>query len=773
MQKLCNRKQLPLAAFVAASIATPFAASPAQAVGLLEVVMVTALKREESLQEAPLAVSVIKEEDIKAMRLFDVTDIGQASPSLQMPAYPFSSNNYALFMRGIGNADSIVLTKDNTVGLYYDGVYAARSTGMLTELVDLERVEVVRGPQGTLYGRNTTGGAINLITKKPTGELGGDVSFSAGNYNYLRGAARLDLPDMAGFKLKLSAVFSERDGWVENEIAPADREFVPEDVLGFPYNDYYKQESDGYRFAVRYDGLEDLLVDYSYDLSDVDTTPPYFQYGGPTGGLNPAGLPITDSFPDRLENARSPIGGGKTAYYLPNSNTEVEGHNLTISYNLNDSLTIKSITGYREFDDDVSQNFSESFGSAGTLSTHTVTHHEQFSQEFQFVGTYDRFNYVGGLYYFEEEGTQTEEQFVDRALTDEFGIEVLDLITMMPCDLGFGDLPACTDFSLIFPAFLGEYAVDTDIESWAAFGQLTYSVLDNLDLTLGLRYTDDEREAVRTNDGLFVNAFPPGESSSQDEQVDYTLIADYRLNDEMSSYVKVATGFRSGGSSRNGADFNKSFGKEELISYELGFKSEFSQQVRLNSAVFLTQIDDIILDYLPDPVNSPGNVEVFNSGEADIWGLELELEYAITENVRFGAGYTYLDYDFEDVIFPDGSDNTDTTELVWAPEHALSFTFDWAVPMDCGDLLFHLDGSWQDDQFALANTDSGEVVVGDYGLLNGSISLANVELGGSSVEFSVWGRNLTDEDSPNYKIGATAQTFLAPRMYGADIRFSF
>ncbi|NND67436.1 MAG: TonB-dependent receptor [Halioglobus sp.] len=753
------RTPLSIAILLAAPIAAP------EAFAVLEEVKVTAQKREESLQDTPIAMSASNAADIVAKALITARDIFVDSPNVQSPAYPFSSNNLALFIRGIGNADSIVLTKDNTVGLYFDGVYAARTTGLLSDLIALERVEILRGPQGTLYGRNTTAGAVNFISAKPTGELGADVSVSAGDYNYLRGTGHLDLPDMGGFKAKLSAAFSERDGWVENE--------GPNEVPGYKYNDYYEQESDGYRLALRFDGIDNLLVDYSYDYSEVDYTTPYFQYSGAAGGLSVAFMPITNSFTDRLENTRSPVGGAKTAYYLPASQTEVEGHNLTVTYDINDNMTLKSITGIREFEDDVSQNFSESFGGAGSLSTHTITDHEQFSQEIQLIGTHDRITYVGGLYYFEEEGTQAEQQFVDRALAEEVGIQVLDLITNMPCGTGLGALPACTDFTAIFPAFLGEYTAETDIESWAAFGQVTYTVIDDLDLTLGLRYTDDDREAVRTNDGFFINAFPPGVSASQDEQLDYTLVADYNINDDMSSYFKIATGFRSGGSSRNGSDFNKSFGKEELISYELGFKSEFSDRVRLNTAVFFMQIDDIILDYLPDPVNSPSNVEVFNSGEADVWGLEIDLQAAITDNFLVGLGYAYLDYDFEDTIFPDGSDNTDTTELVWAPEHALSLSTDYHVPMDCGELRFHFDYAWQDDQFALANTDSGEVVVGDYGLLNGRISMAEVEMAGGSWEFAIWGRNLTDEDSANYKIGATAQTFLAPRMYGGEVRFSF
>jgi iron complex outermembrane receptor protein len=736
----------------------------------LEEVIVTAQKRVATLQETPIAISAFNADQIQNMGLIDAQDIGMASPYLQMPAYPTSSNNLAIFIRGIGNADSIVLTKDPTAGLYYDGVYAARSTGLLADLSDLERVEILRGPQGTLYGRNTMAGAVNFINAKPTGEFGFKQSLSAGDYDSWRSVSHLSLPDASGFKSKFTATFSDRDGWVENE--------GPNEVPGYEYSDYYKKETEGYRAALRYDGIERLLVDYSYDYSDITSSAPYFQYGGPTGGLTAGFVPITSSFPDRLKRTRTPTGGGEFAYYLPESKTEVTGHNLTASIDINDQLTFKSITGYRDFDDDNSTNFSQAFGNAGTLEVHTKTEQDQWSQEFQLIGSAERLEYVGGLYYFNENGEQKERQFLDRAAVDELGIYAFDFITMMPCSDGTRPGPICTDFAAAtFPNYLGEFTVKTDVESWAGYGQATWTpdvLEDNLDLTLGLRYTDDERDATRTNDGWVFNSFQPGASDSQLDRVDYTAIADYSWTDAVSTYGKVSTGFRSGGSSRLGLDFNQPFDKEDVISYELGWKSEMlDQRLRVNGATYFMQVSDIILDYLPDPVNNPQFVNVFNSGDADVYGLEIDTEAAITDQFFVGFNFSYLNYEFNDTIFPDGSDNTDTTELVWAPEYAYTLTADYTVPLSMGELLFHLDYAWQDDQFALANTNFGKVEVEDYGLWNGRISLGNVELAGHNWQFALWGRNLTDEDTANYLIGATASTYLAPRMWGAEVIFEF
>ncbi len=759
-----TRKNLPLAVLLASGLVA------SNAMAQLEEVIVTAQKRVASLQDTPIAISAFNSEQIEAMGLIDAKDIGMASPYLQMPAYPTSSNNLAIFIRGIGNADSIVITKDPTVGLYYDGVYAARSTGLLADLSDLERVEILRGPQGTLYGRNTMAGAINFINAKPTGEFGFKQSLSAGNYDSWRSVSHLSLPDYSGFKSKFTATFSDRDGWVENEGA--------NEIPGYDYSDFYKKETEGYRAALRYDGVEKLLVDYSYDYSDITSTAPYFQYSGPTGGFTRAGAPITNSFSERLKNTRTPTGGEQFAFYLPDSTTEVNGHNLTASYELFDNLTLKSITGYRDYDDDNSTNFAQSFGGAGTLEVYTKTEQDQLSQEFQVIGSADRLEYVGGLYYFNENGDQKERQYLDRASVDELGIYAFDFVTMLPCSDGTRPGPICTDFvNATLPNYLGEYAVKTDVESWAGYGQATYTpnvLEDKLDLTLGLRYTDDEREATRTNDGWYANSYAPGATDSQKDRVDYTTIADYSWTDNFSTYAKVSTGFRSGGSSRNGLDFNQPFDNEDLTSYELGWKSEvLDSRLRVNGAAYFMQINDIILDYLPDPVNNPQLVESFNSGDADVYGLEADVQAAITDEFLVGLNLSYLSYDFSNVDFPDGTDHTDTTELVWAPEFAYAITADYTLPVSVGEVRFHLDYSWQDDQFALANTEFGKVEVADYGLVNARVSLADVTLADHNWQFAVWGRNLTDEDTANYQIGSTASTYLAPLMYGAEVIFEF
>lgn len=776
MKSISKTKQLTLAVMVASGVTSIPAIAQEKSSGLgLEEVVVTAQKRSESMQDIPIAMSAYDADSIQSMGFTSAKDVGLAAPSLQMPTYPTSSNNLALFIRGVGNTDSISLTKDNTVGVYYDGVYAGRSTGLLADLADLERVEILRGPQGTLYGRNTTSGAINFINAKPTGELGLKQTFTAGDMGIFRSVTNLNLPEVGGLKAKVTAAFSERDGWVDNKGANA--------VPGGKYEDFYSEDKEGYRIALRYDGLDNLTVDYSYDQSDMTTGAPYFQYSGPTGGLTAGGQPITNSFGGRLEETRTAVGGANKAYYQPPSQTDVEGHNLTIAYDLNDNITIKSITGYREFDDDTSVNFAEAFGAAGSIEINTVTHHEQFSQEFQLLGTYDRIKYVAGIYYLEEEAEQTERQYLDRATVDMTGIFAFDLPGFTPCSIfgmggdGAGGLaPACANPfgpGATFPVYLGEYTMDSDVESTALFGQVTWTpdvMEDRLDVTVGLRYTDDQRSSTRVNDGWAFNSFGSGATKPESENVDWSLVFDYRVSDTVSTYVKGATAFRAGGAGRNSLNYSQGFDEETLTSYELGWKMELAdRRVRLNGAIFRMEIDDIILDNLPDPVNNPQFVDVFNSGEAKIQGLELDMLAAVTENFTLGINYAYLDYDIKDAIFPDGSDRTDITELTWAPETAISLIADYAVPLAIGELKLHLDYSWQDDQLALANTEFGRVTVKRFGLWNGRVSLGDVEMAGGNWQFALWSKNLTDADNMNYRIGTTANTYLQPRTIGVDV----
>ena len=238
--------------------------------------------------------------------------------------------------------------------------------------------------------------------------------------------------------------------------------------------------------------------------------------------------------------------------------------------------------------------------------------------------------------------------------------------------------------------------------------------------------------------------FRAGASSSDKDKVDYTAVVDYNWTDDLSTYAKVATGFRSGGSSRNGLDFNQAFDQETVLSYELGWKSQLmDNHLRLNAAAFYMEVDDIILDYLPDPVNNPQFVEVFNSRRRGYLRCEVDLGGGAHGTLLVSFNYAYLDYDINDAIFPTAP--TGPAPPCWCGRRRALFGERRLQPADRGWRgQLHLDYSWQDSQYALANTDAGKVEVSSFGLLNGRISLADVNMFGGNWQFALWGKNLAN-----------------------------
>ncbi|MET0270210.1 MAG: TonB-dependent receptor plug domain-containing protein, partial [Sphingomonas sp.] len=243
--------------------APELAADVRASTGGVEEIVVTAERRSENLQRTPIAITAITAAGLQASGITDIRGVVQAAPSLYFAPYPSSNTTLVLFMRGQGIGDPNIITKDGGVGLYVDGVYQSRPQASAFDLADVERVEVLRGPQGTLYGRNTTGGAVNIISRKPSGEFGVRGLLSAGNLDYRRALMNLDLPEFAGFKVKLTGLYSRRDGWQTNP-----------DAAGVPdTNDFQSDRKVALRGAVRWEPSPDVTIDYAGDYSKQRTTP--------------------------------------------------------------------------------------------------------------------------------------------------------------------------------------------------------------------------------------------------------------------------------------------------------------------------------------------------------------------------------------------------------------------------------------------------------------------------------------------------------------------
>lgn len=710
----------------------------------IEEVIVTAQKREENIQTTPIAISAMTSQALENRGVVSFDGIAKASPSITFTPYPTSSNTLMLFMRGQGVSDPGQITHDGSVGLYENGFYIARPQASTFDLADLERVEILRGPQGTLYGRNTTGGAVNLITKDPTGEFGFKQNFTFGTRDQFRSLTTVNLPSWNDIATKFTVVKSSIDGSVKN--------------TGNSH-DYGEQEQLGGRFALRWTLSDDVTIDYFMEKGNLDSTPMYYQNTAWNGVL--PNYTSTGTPPKRTYRAID----------LPLSTSDFEGHGLTVSWDINDSLTLKSLTGYRKLNWDAHQDPADAYSYINTYFTSPVgipvssylrnlVHQHQFSQEFQISGSAfgNTVEYVGGLYYFKEDGSAF--------------------------------LNYTSEIAAIGVASSRDRYVDAEAKSQAGYFQATWTppILDDrFSITGGARYTKDNRSAERTvflNGVLYENGSSPTALAPQGAKNDQTfkkfnpsLTLSYNWTEDVSSYLKWTTGYKAGGSSESApiGAFGTTFSPEKVVSYELGLKSYlFDRQVRLNVALFESKFDDMQLDLSVDPLDA-SVVQGINAGKATVKGAEFELLYAPLEDLAFNLNYTYLHATVNELDAPAGTlfdpainpaspyqvgqDIKDTFALPYVPRHSLDFAADWKfLHLDNSDLSAHLDYRFQSSIFNTAQTgpavpNRNAFAVPSYGVLNARLTWAFQLPRGDHASVSLWGKNIANKQYPAQVIG--------------------
>ncbi len=703
---------------------------------VLDEVIVTAQKREQSLQDAPIAISVMNDVQLELRRIVDLKALETgAIPSLRVMPNGNTTSNLVVAIRGNAPGDPTEVTRDPAVAIYLDGVYLARSHGLGMDLVDLERIEVLRGPQGTLFGRNSIGGAVSLVSKKPTGKFGFRQSVDVGRFDELRSVTRIDLPTIAGVNAKLDFVHSERDGWVNNT-APGEA-------------DYTEYTKDGGRLAIHWPASDSFTLDYSFDFSDAETAQNYFQFYADRIG-------VFGDEPDRRSETRLPA-------QLEPSVSDQQGHSLIVSWNQSENLTIESISGYRKLEDISNNNYLGTLYFNG-LSDASVTDQDQLSQEFQLIGTHERLKWAAGIYYLKEDLSKT--------LQDSFTLDIFGLF-------GGGPLsqitPPTTFDALASGDFLPPRIVHSEARSTAVYGQATWTpaVLDDaLRLTLGLRYTEDERSATRFETALSI-------SDQDSEHVDTTAAVEYEWNDSVSTYAKWSTGYKAGGVNTRSVSFMP-FEEETADTIEIGLKSEFwERRARFNIAAFMTDYDDLQLDFI-DPVN-PTILETINAArKVDVDGLEFDLTVAPLEGLRIGASYSYLDGDMPLQPNPLAGGVLQQFFVPQAPKHAGALTLDYRFePWRFGTLSAHISMTSTDDYFYTPIV--GEQRTDSYTLFNARLTLADIALGpdGGTLKVSAWAENLTDEEYVviAFPIGdpavSIAQAFGDPRTLGVNVTYEF
>jgi iron complex outermembrane receptor protein len=759
------RKVAPvLKPLVAAMMIIPGGSVFAQTGGAkIEEVTVTAEKHEESLQNTPIAITALSAETLQAKGITSFEGIAKNSPSINFTPYPSSNNTLILFMRGQGVADPQQITQDGSVGLYEDGIFISRPQATTFDLADVERVEILRGPQGTLYGRNTTGGAVNIISKKPSGEFGFKEDATYGSYNKVRSLTTIDLPKFSDFAAKFTYLRSRQDGTVENKGGN---------------NDFNYEAQNAGRFALRWEPVDNFTADYSLEMGRLDSTPIYYQ--------NPA-LNGHKVACDQLLNGTGncPLGGGDTYYAkdsrmkesyraldLPMSDAEYMGNTLTLAWDVNDKLRINSLTGYRDLHSDVYQNYAEVFGVP--YQTYDKVDSHQFSQEFQFVGAVnEQINYVSGLYYFKESASHYER------LLQATGPADFVLLTA-------GGMPVTVGYPYLKNRYVSEEAT-----SYAAYGQVTWTppILDNrLDLTLGGRFTKDKREAERS---LFQSTtlsydtttfvaydtpipvdFPPniGSNNKSYSRFNPAFTALYRFTDDLNGYAKVSTGYKAGGSGESVPDFSQTFKPEDVINYELGLKSYwFDRHVRANLAAFYTKVKDLQMAF-PTTAQDPSVVLALNAGRATLKGIEVDLLVMPIEDLSLSLEYTGLYNSISKVdagsgnIFSGLSDQASYFRISNSPKQKITTAVDYTFyHFDGGDVSTHIDYRWtaayygtQPTGTALPETDFYKYP--SYGVADARINVALEK----HWRFGVWGKNIFNKQYRSFVIGNADPAGLVP-----------
>ncbi|MCZ6830752.1 MAG: TonB-dependent receptor [Gammaproteobacteria bacterium] len=713
----------------------------------IEEVVVTAQKKAESLQDAPLAVTAFTADMLEDIGAYDATDVAEYTPNVSIVPIMGSSVNIRMEIRGMSTAEPS-LTVDPKVGIYLDGAYIARNSGAVFDIVDLERVEVLRGPQGTLWGKNTTGGALNLITRRPDGEFGFKQQLSTGNDGYIRSVSTMDSPMLGTVAGKFTYMHKQYDGWATNH--------------GEGESNLASEEVDAFRIALAWDISENLLLDYSYDNTRSDSVPPPLQITAVSaGGTSDAILGTYDIsqaqfYPynalqelapqvekhDRIEDF--------TLDNVGQEEVEIEGHNVTLTWDFA-GITFKSISSYRKYDSDFPRNDLDGgtwglmedgvFTALPIFHASSVKEQDQFQQELQALGTaFDgALDYVIGLYYFEEEGEEV----------NPWNATVYQ----------------STQPVLLRGIPLGSY-YGIDNKSRAVFGQFTYRPSDDYYLTLGLRYTEDEK-------GLKLLAEDPRLTEGREFDEDWSkftpaFTAGYQPSDDLNVYFKYAEGFNAGiyGIPTDpNAEVIEPADEEELTAYEIGLKSMWlDNTLRLNVAAFFNDADNLQITAFVE-----GNRTVINSGSAEIYGVEVETTWMPNANWAVDANYGYRETDrdtIEDVADADG-------------KHSGRLGIAYYRPMgDWGLLNARLDASYKDE---INYSTNGSADVKDRWLLGARLGLSEVSVGGGNLRAALWGKNLTDEEYGVHGqdlgleggYGISGVVFGQPRSYGIDLIWEY
>jgi iron complex outermembrane receptor protein len=723
----------------------------------LEEVVVTAQKRETNLQKTPIAISVMGSDDLSNRHVQSIADLSDgAIPSLRVAPFFARSSALTLGMRGIGAlGDANQPARDQAVGVYIDGVYLGRAQGLGSALYDVERIEVLKGPQGTLFGRNTEGGAVSIVTRAPTGQFGADLVAGVGDYNSYKAEAHINLPAFHDISIKLDGLLSKRDGTIDNPT---------HNGTGQPgFNSYDKR---GIAFRALWRPTDNFSADYAFDNSHDGTTPFYVQLL--KKGILPL-APILPTQPDRADSASVGVP-------LQTSAGNTYGHRLNLDWKVSDNIDLKSISSYRKLSQSQFDNGEENlsaFAPNGGFSRYSLAHvyQDQYSQEIQLIGSAPRLQYVAGAFYYHE-------WVRDNAQT--------------PNSMQFNATgTAATPIALDLNTWPFDRASHVTTTSYGVFGQLTWTppvLEDRAHVTLGGRFTNDAKQgsldivngalpvSLDANHNVVVGTIPLDKSW---DRFDPLVNVAYDVTADVSVYGRWSTGNKAGGANSRSLTY-RAFDPESLSMFEVGAKSEFwDHRARLNVSAYYGDMKDVQVDFNVLTIilgSNRGTLETTNAATGKTKGFDVDFTITPLEGLTLSANYAYTKVTLSQAFNP-FTNSQSVVYPLYTPENAASFAIDYQHSAWAGTIVrAHLDGNYTDGQYT-SSTDP--TLSDDAFVVNGRLALSNIRLNseGAKLELALWSRNLFNESHVflrNFSsvLGAFG-IYNEPRTYGVEARFHF
>jgi iron complex outermembrane receptor protein len=747
----------------------------------IEEIIVTAQKREQSLQQTTVSMTALSEGLLEAAAVPELASIEALVPNLNFRiGSDGGSSTLQAFIRGVGQFD-FAITTDPGVGVYLDGVYMARTVGANLDFADIHQVQVLRGPQGTLYGKNTIGGAINVVTRAPTGELDGSLEATYGSDEYVGLNGYLEFPLSDTLAGSVSVLSKQSDGWQSRNGDDAG----DDDLLGGRAHLNW-MPSERFSSHLVVDAVTQDQNVYPRVLATFNPNQFFpFLYNTFVSPTDPCCTPNGDIDKSTVLNAKD------------KDELDTAGASWTNSWEFS-GFTLKSITGYRTTESKIyrdSDNDPKDY-----FSVATDIDHDQFSQEFLFSGLAmnERLDWVAGLYYFGEDGDHATDVTVASGLYEALSQLPLDITLEDGTPIAFLAVPL--DLTL-------HYDRNQKTDSYSAYFHTIYSFTDRLRMTLALRYTDEEKKlsiaSVRrasqtaflvpgpTDPGDCSDITPRGNGSyftckkSWDE-FSPKVGLDYDFTDSLMGYVQVSQGFRSGafnGRPTSAGEISIA-DPETLTSYEVGFKSEWlDNRLVVNGAIFYNDYEDqqFLVNRSSAALGGGLALIVENAGDSSVTGAELEFTAVPVEGLTLRGGLGYIDAEFDsfETVNPATGEPEDLSDREFqdTPEWTFNLGAEYEFVLADGSSLRLLANAYYKDDVYYTN----DKAAADYELLHpdgfttydAGIIFTTPE---EHWQVAVHGRNLGDEREINGgftvdAFGSTDVSYTPPRRYYLSVKY--